>query len=94
MLHAGESFLARPACASRRSFRIRLQVPVGTRVRSARVTVAGKRVKVLRGARLTAPVDLRGMPIGEVKVEIRMVTATGAVLSETRVYRTCTGARG
>ena len=30
LLHAGESFLARPACVSRRNFRIRLRVPPGT----------------------------------------------------------------
>jgi hypothetical protein len=91
LLHAGQSFLARPACASRRHFRIRLRVPVGASVRSARVTVGGRRVKVRRGARITAPVDLRGEPRGVVKVRIRMVTRAGAVLKGTREYRTCSG---
>ena len=94
VLHAPESFLARPACVSRRSFRIRLRVPVGTSVRSARVTVNGKRVPVSRGARLTAPVDLRGLPAGAVKVRIRVVTTRGSVLTGTRTYQTCAGARG
>ncbi len=93
VLHAPESFLARPACVSRRSFRIRLRIPVGTSVRSARVTVNGKRVPVSAGARLTAPVDLRGMPAGAVKVRIRIVTTRGSVLTGTRTYLTCTGAR-
>jgi DNA-binding beta-propeller fold protein YncE len=94
IVRAGESFLARPACASRRNFRIHLRVPVGTRVRSARVIVAGERVRLLPGKRLTAPIDLRGMRQGVVEVRIRVVTATGTVLRETRTYRTCLGARG
>jgi DNA-binding beta-propeller fold protein YncE len=94
IVNAGESFLAKPACVSRRAFRIRLRVPVGTAVRSARVLVAGRRVKVIRGARITAPVDLRGLPRGTVNVRIRVVTRSGAVLRETRTYRTCLGARG
>jgi len=91
LLHAGQSFLARPACSSRRNFRIRLRVPVGTTVRSARVTVGGRRVEVSHGRRITAPIDLRGRPRGVVKVRIRMVTRTGAVLQGTREYRTCSG---
>jgi hypothetical protein len=94
VLHAGDSFLARPACVSRRNFRIRLRVPVGTSVSSAGVTVAGRRVKVTRGARITAPIDLRGLPRGLVRARIRIVTSTGAVLRESRSYRTCIGARG
>jgi len=91
LLRAGESFLARPACVSRRNFRVRLRLPVGTVVRAARVTVGGRRVKVSHGARITAPVDLRGRPRGVVRVRIRVVTRTGAVLSGTREYRTCSG---
>jgi hypothetical protein len=94
VLDAGESFLARPACASRRNFRIRLRVPIGTSVRDARVIVAGRRVAVSRGNRLTAPIDLRGLRRGEVNVRIRIVTTTGAVLRENRTYQTCVGARG
>lgn len=88
-LRAGEDFLARPRCASRRYFRIRLRAPVGTAVRKAVVTVDGKRVKVRRGRRLTAPIDLRGLPEGTVKVRIVVVTVTGLRLIGTRTYRTC-----
>ena len=94
IVDAGESFLAKPACVSRRAFRIRLRVPIGTAVRSARVLVAGRRVRVMQGARITAPVDLRGLPRGTVDVRIRVVTRSGAVLRETRTYQTCLGARG
>jgi DNA-binding beta-propeller fold protein YncE len=93
LLHAGESFLARPACVSRRNFRIRVRVPLGTTVRSARVTVAGKRVRVSYADRITAPVDLRGLPRGTVKVQIRLVTTRGTVLTGTRTYRTCAAPR-
>jgi hypothetical protein len=91
ILQAGEDFLARPACVSRRNFRIRLQLPVGTRVRSARVRVAGRPVRVSIGRRITAPVDLRGLPRGVVVVRIRVVTLSGDVLRGTRRYRTCVG---
>jgi DNA-binding beta-propeller fold protein YncE len=93
IVHAPGSFLARPACVSRRNFRIRLRVPVGTRVRSARVFVNGRRVRVRRGARYTAPIDLRGTPRGRIEVRIRLRTANGTVLRETREYQTCAGVR-
>src|SRR3712207_6847927 len=53
-----------------RKFRIRVRQPRGTRIVSARVLVAGKLVKTLRGKRITAPVDLRGLPKGRFKVKI------------------------
>ncbi len=77
-------------CASRRNFRVRLRrPPEGVGVREARVLVNGKRVKVVRGARLTAPVDLRGLPKGRVTVTIRITLADGRVLRGTRKYKTC-----
>ena len=93
LLRAPDSFLARPACVSRRNFRIRLRVPVGSTVRSARVIVNGERVAVSYGTRLTAPVDLRGLPRRQIKVRIRIVTTRGSVLTGTRTYWTCTGAQ-
>lgn len=88
-LHAGEEFLAKPACVSRRAFRIRLRVAPGAVVRSAIVIVRGKRVAVRRGSRLTAPIDLRGAPAGRVRVRIRIRTADGRVVTGTRTYSTC-----
>ena len=93
ILNAGESFLARPACVSRRNFRIRLRLPIGTRVRSARVFVNGRRTAVRRGRRYSARVDLRGVPQGLARVRIRVVTRRGAVLREVREYQTCEGVR-
>ncbi len=92
-LRAGDEFLARPACASKREFQIRLRIPRGTTIRSATVLVRGKRVKVRRGERLTAPVDLRGAPEGPVTVRIRVTTSDGRVLTGKRRYITCTSAQ-
>jgi hypothetical protein len=90
----GSSGRASPlACASRRSFRIRLRAPAGQRLRLARVYVNGHRVQVLRGRRLTAPVNLRGLPRGRFTVKVVAVTTTGRVLTETRRYLTCTPKR-
>jgi hypothetical protein len=76
-------------CVSRRSFRIRLREPKGTKIRRATVKVNGKLVATRKGKRVTAPVDLRGLPKGRFKVEIRVTTTTGRVIKGTRKYRTC-----
>jgi hypothetical protein len=76
-------------CRSRRSFRIRLREPKADPLVSAIVNVNGRRVRVVRGKRLTAPVDLRNMPRGRYAVKIVATTATGRVLQGTRRYRTC-----
>jgi hypothetical protein len=85
-------------CVSRRHLRIRLRAPAGERLRSARLFVAGKRVTIrsdgrrlrtLRGRRLTLPIDLRGLPKGSFTVRIEAVTASGRRVVDLRRYRTC-----
>ncbi len=76
-------------CVSRRNFRIRLREPKGTQIRRATVKVNGKLVATRKGKRVTAPVDLRGLPKGRFKVEIRATTTKGRVIKGTRKYRTC-----
>ncbi len=76
-------------CVSRRNFRIRLREPKGTKIRRATVKVNGKLVATRKGKRVTAPVDLRGLPKGRFKVEIRVATTTGRIIKGTRTYRTC-----
>lgn len=76
-------------CLSRRNFRIRIRKRKGRSYQYASVFVNGKRVKVIRGARLTAPVDLRGLPKGRFTVKIVVLTTTGEVIQGTRRYRTC-----
>jgi lysophospholipase L1-like esterase len=76
-------------CASRRSFVIHLRAPHGQRLRSARVFVDGREVRVLRGRALRARVDLRGLPRTVARVTIFARTRDGRSLVQTRAYRTC-----
>jgi hypothetical protein len=76
-------------CRSRRNFRIRLRAPKADPLVRATVNVNGKRVRVVVGTRLTAPVDLRNLPKGRYTVKIVATTASSRVVQGTRKYRTC-----
>ena len=76
-------------CVSRRKFRIRLRHPRGARVTSAVVRLNGKRVATRRGKRVTAPINLRGLPKGRFKVRITVKLADGRTVNGTRRYKTC-----
>lgn len=76
-------------CRSRRSFRIRLRHPRGKRIIAATVRVNGRRVATRRGSRVTAPVDLRGLPRGRYRVSITALLDDSTVIRGTRRYRTC-----
>ena len=76
-------------CRSRRSFAIRLRKPARGRIRSARVYVNGRRVKVLRGKRLRSRVNLRGLPRGRYTVRVVVTTTRGKRIVTRRRYRTC-----
>jgi hypothetical protein len=78
------------SCVSRRSFSIRLRVPKGSPVVSARVVVNGRSVAVRRGSRLRSTVNLRSLPKGRFTVKITLRLTNGKTLSEARRYRTCT----
>ncbi|WP_205696652.1 CocE/NonD family hydrolase [Conexibacter sp. SYSU D00693] len=80
-------------CVSRRTLRITLRRPKGDRVRSATVSVNGRRRTTLRGRRTVAPVSLKGLPKGTYRVAITIRTAKGKVLRQARTYRTCTTRR-
>jgi alpha-D-xyloside xylohydrolase len=78
-------------CVSRRRFEIRVRRWRGQRLRSARVFVDGRRVKVRRrGGRLRAIVDLRGKAEGIYRVRIVARTRSGRRVVGSRTYRTCT----
>jgi polymorphic membrane protein len=79
-------------CLSDRRFKIRLRVPRGEEVSKAIVKVNGKRVKVKRGKRLTAIVDLRGLEKKRYKVSITLRLKGGGKVSGVRRYWTCTPA--
>jgi PKD repeat protein len=78
------------ACVSRRSLRIRLVQPKDSALVSAVVRVNGTSVRTVQGARITAPIDLKGLPKGRFTVKITATTADGRTVSGTRKYRTCT----
>jgi hypothetical protein len=82
----------RPSCLSSRRFRIRLRVPRGEHVRSAAVFLNGKRVAVRRGRRLTATIDLRGLPLARYRVRIVLKLDNGRKVTGVRRYWTCTPA--
>jgi uncharacterized delta-60 repeat protein len=83
------AFPSTRACASRRRFSIRLRVPRDANVVEAAVFVNGRRAAVRRGARLRSTVDLRNLPKGRFRVEVRLRLADGRTVKDGRRYRTC-----
>jgi ABC-2 type transport system ATP-binding protein len=80
-------------CLSRRVITITLRAPHGGRLRSARVTYAGRRAHIARGRRWRARIDLRGTRQRAVRVRVVARTRSGRTLRETRTYRTCAARR-
>lgn len=78
-------------CVSRRSLTINVPAPRrGQRPhRKVTISVDGQVVTVRRGRRIAAPIDLRGLPKGRVKVTIAITRADGRTTRSARVYRTC-----
>ncbi|HEV7752223.1 MAG TPA: hypothetical protein VGO71_11810 [Baekduia sp.] len=81
-------------CISRRAFTIRIRKLPGVTFTSAVVKVNGKRVKTIARARITAPVNLKGLPAGKAKVSITATASDGRTVTGTRTYRTCATKRG
>ena len=79
----------RCTCISRRNFRIRVRTRRADPVIRASVYVNGKRVQVVRGKRLKAPVKLIGLPKGRVTVKIVATTKSGRKVTGERKYYTC-----
>jgi ABC-2 type transport system ATP-binding protein len=82
-------------CTSKRAFSINVRSALRSRVRSAVVTVGGKRVAVLRGAaaRRPIPISLVGARKGTVTVKLTLRTTSGKTVVDTRRYRPCTTGR-
>ena len=77
-------------CASRRKFPIRLKEPPGDALKSAKVTLNKKSLRVRRvDGRLTSSVDLRGLKRGRYTVKIVALTYRGRTIQGSRRYRTC-----
>ena len=76
-------------CRSRRDFTIRLRPPAQGRIKTVTVFIDGKRKHVLRGSRIKARIDLRGLPRRRYTVRVVMTTTLGPAITEQRRYRTC-----
>lgn len=77
-------------CLSRRAFTIRIRKLKGVTFASATVLVNGKRVRAVNGMRITAPINLKGLPKGRFTVRITAIATDGRKVTGTRRYRTCT----
>ena len=76
-------------CVSKRDFRIHIVHIPHLVYRLVTVELNGKPVKVLRGKRQSAQIDLRGLPKGRYVARIGVVTTTGRLITGTRTYHTC-----
>ncbi|MCW3013095.1 MAG: transporter ATP-binding protein [Solirubrobacterales bacterium] len=78
-------------CRSRRSFGVHIRSAIRSRVRSAVVTVGGRRVAVVRGANLrkAIPISLKGAGRKVVVVTLTMRLKSGKTVTDTRRYRPC-----
>ncbi len=81
-------------CKSRRHFRIRIKRPRGVRFTKVTVLLNKKLISVRRGKRLTAVVNLRGLPRGRFTLRVVATTSRGKKFSATRHYVTCVSSRG
>jgi hypothetical protein len=76
-------------CVSRSRFRIHLKIPKSLALASATVVLNGKRVKIVKGRRLSAAIDLRGLPKGTFTVAITLKAKDGRSSRTSRRYHTC-----
>jgi hypothetical protein len=78
------------SCNTRRSMTVRLRRPARGRITRVAVRVAGKRVKLLRGARVRSRFVVRGLPRkGSYRVRVIARTSTGRRIVSSRRYRAC-----
>jgi hypothetical protein len=86
---AASSTAPLPPCASRRSFRLRLDRK--GRVRNARVMLNGKAIAVTRSksGRASVLIDLRKRLKGTYTVRTTVVTKKGKIVTGTHRYRVC-----
>ena len=79
-----------PACQSRRRLLVKARVPRGARVRSARATLAGRRVPMVRRRHgLYAVVDLRYLSRGSKRLVIRLRLGGRRTATTRRTYGLC-----
>jgi hypothetical protein len=53
------------------------------------VKLRGKRVKTVTRSRISAPINLVGLPKGTYKVSVTATASDGRTVTDTRTYHTC-----
>jgi hypothetical protein len=82
------------ACTSARRFVVRMRIPRHAKVRSARATLGGKRLRVVRRGRIVSVVvKMRGLPRQAVRLVVRVRLRGGRTVKTTRVYHPCSSSR-
>jgi hypothetical protein len=76
-------------CLAGRALALRVRKVRGVRWKRAVVKLNGKRVKRLRGARVTRPIRLRHLPPGTLRLSIAATARGGRRVSARRTYRRC-----
>jgi hypothetical protein len=76
-------------CVSRRHFVLHMRHHPPLVYRRVTVELNGRQLDVIRERRISADIDLRGLPKGLYTVRISVVTTTGQRISGTRAYHTC-----
>jgi hypothetical protein len=88
-----DSQIALPAartCKSRRIVTVRLPKPrKGSSYKQVSALLNGKRIKVVKGSRISARIDLRGLPRGRFTLKLTIVPTSGRKVTSTRHYVTC-----
>lgn len=75
-------------CVSRRTLRIRIRHPKGSKVKSAQARIGGRKAKTRRGAG-SITLSLKGLPRGRFVARVKVMLSDGRVINGTRTYRTC-----
>ena len=85
------SFVSLPSaksCISKRSMRITVRTPKGSKVRGVVIRIAGRKVGSAKGAK-TIPISLKGLKRGSFVVRVQVTLSDGRVIKGSRTYRTC-----
>ena len=78
-------------CGGRRLFSAHVKVPRGTRIRSVRTTLAGRKIRTnVRGRVVTTRVDLRGFRRSAVVLRFTVRLTNGRTIRSKRTYHPCT----
>jgi hypothetical protein len=77
-------------CKSRRVVHVRIPKPKsGIHYKQVTALLNGKRIKIVKGKRISTKVDLRGLPRGRFTLRLTMVPSKGKTIHWTRHYVTC-----